>query len=285
LEKGKQIQGPFVVAALAPRCGRDINDANRRVVEIPVYRHMPCYGCFVEAEQLGRPQTLTDLVHGWIRRAIMTGALSPGQRVTEAEVARQLGVSKTPVRESMLRLRELGLLEDDGRRGHRVVMSTATAIDEAYQLRELLEPFAARRAAEIAGEDVRTGIARAAERTLQAAVEEAGEGDQHLADQAFHESIAAACENRRIAKAIGDASALVRVVAPGVPDRRFFYDRLRVAGDEHVQIAKAIVRGDGDAAAAQMERHLRRIRLALRDLSAQAAVAGPHRERLAGERS
>jgi DNA-binding GntR family transcriptional regulator len=163
-------------------------------------------------------------------------------------------------------------------------MSTATAIDEAYQLRELLEPFAARRAAEIAGEDVRAAIARAAERTLQTAVEEASEGDQHLADQVFHESIAAACENLRIAKAIGDASALVRVIAPGVPDRRFFYDRLRLAGDEHVQIANAIVHGDGDTAAAQMERHLRRIRLALRALSVQAAAAEPRPERRLGER-
>src|SRR4051794_2432420 len=176
----------------------------------------------------GRPQTLTDLVHSWIRNAIVTGVLVPGERITEANVAQQLDVSKTPVRESFLRLREIGLLEDDGRRGHRVVRSTQAAVDDALQLRLLLEPFVARTAAELADDESRSAIMAIAERCRQIALEEQPEIAHQEADLEFHELIAATAGNSQITKAIGDAIALMRVISPQISDPASF-DAIRTS--------------------------------------------------------
>ena len=68
-----------------------------------------------------RPDSLTDAVYEAIRRGIIDRRLAPGSPVTEAALAEQLGVSKTPVREALLRLKDIGVIEPNGKRGGRVV--------------------------------------------------------------------------------------------------------------------------------------------------------------------
>jgi DNA-binding GntR family transcriptional regulator len=220
----------------------------------------------------GRPQTLTDLVHTWLRDAIVNGVLAPGQRVTEASVAEQLGVSKTPVREGLLRLREIGLLEDDGRRGYRIVRATRSAIDQAYEIRELLEPFTARVAAERADARAVDAITAAARRTRDAVT--TGETDEWVhkdADQAFHEEIARVCGNVRIMKAITDAGAVVRATVPGVEDAS---ELLLRSADEHFVVVDAIAAHKPGAAATAMKQHLTRVRAALVEYFDARAAAG-----------
>jgi len=90
-----------------------------------------------------------------IRDAIIDGRLEPGQRLKEEELARQLGVSRTPVREALLTLQSEGLVESIPRRGARVRSYAVGDLDDMYQLRALLEGYAARRAAtRISLEDV-----------------------------------------------------------------------------------------------------------------------------------
>jgi DNA-binding GntR family transcriptional regulator len=216
----------------------------------------------VSVELKGRPQTLTDLVHRWLRDAIVTGDLAAGARVTEAGVAQKLGVSKSPVRESLLRLREIGLLEDDGRRGHRIVRATRAAIDDAYLIRELVEPYAAGCAARRGSARELEAIRAAAERNREAAArEELDERVHKDADQAFHETIAAASGSGRIFRVVADAGALIRAIGPGVDARAM--EALRLAGEEHVAIAQAIAAHEADAAADGMRRHLQRVRAAV----------------------
>jgi DNA-binding GntR family transcriptional regulator len=64
-----------------------------------------------------KPESLTQLVYQALRDAIISKRLPPGERVSEASLARQLRVSKTPVREALLRLHAIGLVEADGGRG------------------------------------------------------------------------------------------------------------------------------------------------------------------------
>ena len=68
--------------------------------------------------------------------------------MTEADLAAQLNVSKTPVREAFIKLRQIGLLEPDGRRAWRVIQLSRPTIDDACEVREALEVSAARAAAE-----------------------------------------------------------------------------------------------------------------------------------------
>ena len=101
------------------------------------------------AEDGGAPLTRSASVAATelIRAAIIDGRLEPGRRLKEEELARELGISRTPVREALLVLQTEGLLESAPNRGATVRTYEAADLDDLYQLRALLEGFAARRAA------------------------------------------------------------------------------------------------------------------------------------------
>ena len=103
---------------------------------------------------LGLPQgaspivtNANDAVANIIRRAILRGEILPGQRLREAELAAQLGVSRTPVREAMLLLHSEGLLDLAPSRGATVRIYELDELLLFYDLRQRLEGYAARRAA------------------------------------------------------------------------------------------------------------------------------------------
>jgi DNA-binding GntR family transcriptional regulator len=79
-----------------------------------------------------------------IEKAILLGAIAPGQRLVESDVANQMGISKAPVREALRSLEQLGLVVNRPRRGTFVTPVTATLAGEAFSLRALLETYAAR---------------------------------------------------------------------------------------------------------------------------------------------
>src|SRR5437588_5950231 len=95
-----------------------------------------------------KPESLTDVVYETIREAIINRVIAPGSRLTEAALADQLNVSKTPVREALLKLRQIGLVEPNGRRGGRVTLPSRSSIQHAYEARRALESFAAEIVAE-----------------------------------------------------------------------------------------------------------------------------------------
>jgi DNA-binding GntR family transcriptional regulator len=198
-----------------------------------------------------RPETLTELVYKRIRDAIVNGSLPAGARVTEASVAAQLNVSKTPVREALVRLRELGLIESDCGRGARVVRSTPEALADAYEMREVLELVCVRLAAQRAlPADIET-----LQRTARASLERAKADDEegfNRESSAFHRALFRAPGNLRIEKAIRDAFALAQALH--VRELPSATARLRL-GRDHVRCAKAIATRDADEAVRAMERH------------------------------
>ncbi len=185
-----------------------------------------------------RTDTLADLVYDAIRMSIMDKSLAPGSRVSEVRLARQFGVSKTPVREALLRLRKIGVIEADGLRGGRVARPSATKIRQAYEVREALEVFAVRAAAARRGGPALERIAHAARCSLACA--QAGDQDgfrEH--DFVFHRLVAAAAENPR-----RDYPTLAASVD---------------CGAAHVRIADAIARGDAAAAEHAARDHIRQV--------------------------
>jgi DNA-binding GntR family transcriptional regulator len=79
-----------------------------------------------------------------IEKAILLGAIQPGQRLVESDVANQMGISKAPVREALRSLEQLGLVVNRPRRGTFVTPVTAVLAGESFSLRALLETYAAR---------------------------------------------------------------------------------------------------------------------------------------------
>jgi DNA-binding GntR family transcriptional regulator len=87
--------------------------------------------------------TLVESVAEAIRSAILTGRFAPAERLVEAELARELKVSRGPIREALALLANDGIVTHVPRRGKFVQGFTPRLIDELYSLRKILEPYAA----------------------------------------------------------------------------------------------------------------------------------------------
>ncbi|MFT3953977.1 MAG: GntR family transcriptional regulator [Piscinibacter sp.] len=96
--------------------------------------------------RLERPQLLTDLVVERIRAAIVNGEFGLGSQMSEAQLAQQLGVSKTPVREALLRLKSEGLVEIHPQRGSFVFQLTPEQVAQLCHYRAMVETAALREA-------------------------------------------------------------------------------------------------------------------------------------------
>jgi GntR family transcriptional regulator of vanillate catabolism len=199
-----------------------------------------------------------------IREMILRGDLAPGQRVAEAPLAEQLGMSRTPVRQALPLLANEGLLAEHDTRGFVVRAFTADDVLDAIDVRGSLEGLAARRVAE-------RGASRAFLRELRNCledgdvilgkrhVEEADEANYAEMNQRFHSLILSEAgspilgeaieRNNRIPFAGPQALAFDR----GNLDR--MYDQLRYAHRQHYGLVEAFERGQGARAEGLMREH------------------------------
>ena len=97
-------------------------------------------------QRLERPQLLAELAEQSIRDAIVDGGLKLGEQVSEAQLALQLGVSKTPVREALLRLSRDGLVDVHPQRGTFVFRLTPDQVTQLCRYRAMVEVDALREA-------------------------------------------------------------------------------------------------------------------------------------------
>jgi GntR family transcriptional regulator, rspAB operon transcriptional repressor len=196
-----------------------------------------------------------DQVYLALREAIVSAELQPGRRLSENELAERLGVSRTPVREALVRLRQVGLIEPEGRRGGRVIRPSSRAILHAYEVREGLECFAARAAAERATAAQRAEILAAARESLAGA--QSGDEEQfRRGDSAFHAGVQAVAANPRLSALLDDIFALIVTLRRrDTPDR----EESTECGHAHVAVAEAIAAGDAEAAEREMRGHVRHV--------------------------
>ncbi len=214
---------------------------------------------------------LTDQVVLRLREMILCGELPGGQRVAEIPIAERLGVSRTPVREALKVLAQEGLLEIAGKRGYRSMTFGAKEIEDAVDLRGVLEGTAARLVAE-AGPD--SDLLETLETCLSegaAIVEKKGYGaDDDIrwaeVNGRFHRAIVQACDNRALqgALALNDklpfASAMA--VLGGESRTKLIAQRhrevMRLAQSDHRQIVAALRNRQGTRVDAMMREHARR---------------------------
>jgi len=95
-----------------------------------------------------KPEPLIDSVYARLRDLILSNVFRAGQKLVDRDLAEQLGVSRTPVREALGRLAMMGLVEARSRRGYYVTQYTAKQMTDLYEFRKILEVNAARLAAE-----------------------------------------------------------------------------------------------------------------------------------------
>ena len=195
---------------------------------------------------------LLQLVYEEIRSALVDKRLAPASLVSEAALSAQLGVSKTPVREALLRLQVQGLIVADGRRGARIVSPSLDLIESAHEARTILEAAAARLCASRASAHERQLIVDSARRSQDCASDNDRAGFRHW-DGVFHRSLAEGAGNPYLFELIENALALTSVLRHrDVPNTG---DSVRCSA-HHVAIAAAVTAGDGEAAAREVASHI-----------------------------
>ncbi len=211
------------------------------------------------------PPSVAALVHERLHDDILSLILPPGAMLSENDLAKGFGVSRTPVREALLRLADEGLVEIVPKSGTRVSLIPCAKLNEAMVIRRALEQVAVRKAAEIADGAALDAVSATIER--QRAAEAAADMQAfHLADEAFHAAIAGAAGYPGI-------WVLVRQV-------KFHVDRFRRLTlpedgrlsrviDEHEHVLAALARRDADAAIAAMDFHLDGLELSLPEILAR----------------
>jgi DNA-binding GntR family transcriptional regulator len=228
-------------------------------------------------------KTLSDRAYQHLRQSILSGELRPGNMISEATVARELGISRTPVGEAIHRLARDGLVRQVPRYGTIVRPFNREEVIELYEMREALETFAAARAAERITPaaldqlqqtcDIMQQLGRHLEQTSQAELDEPSLRRFLEADMAFHMLIIESAGNRRIMEVVRNMRTLSRVI---FRSRRRRHDLRLVQGTHgfHSRILAALRAGQGDEAARHMAEHIRTGRQnALEELERTAAGA------------
>lgn len=203
-----------------------------------------------------RPVPLRQSVYDALVDLIVGGELPPGQHLVETDIARQLGVSRQPIREALHRMEAEGWVDLRPSQGAFVHIPTDQEVDELLDVRELLEVETARLAARNAGSDAIVRL-RSLCREGQVAAEADDLSKAVAANNAFHGEIAGVAGNSVLAGLASTVSRRVqwyyRLVAPA---------RGHGSWAEHAELIDAIEAHDQDRAQLLARKHTERTRTA-----------------------
>ncbi|MEM7092387.1 MAG: GntR family transcriptional regulator [Actinomycetota bacterium] len=198
------------------------------------------------------PADLGEAVTAAVREMIITGEVSPGERLVETELSERFGTSRGPVRDALKALEDAGLVTSIPRRGSFVAELTDADIEEIYSLRSALESVAIERFSRSATPD--DIVALEAVLVELAAAQAARNGRASAeADMRFHRLIVERAGHQRLRAAwerlAGQTLVLMSRLADLAPE-------VQAAAGDHRTIVEAITSGDGHAAQAVLRQHL-----------------------------
>jgi DNA-binding GntR family transcriptional regulator len=197
---------------------------------------------------------LVDEIVDVIRGRIYAGEYLPGAPIRQEQVAAELNVSRTPLREALRMLEQEGLVTVSPGRGVRVVSGNVDQLLDAYELREVIDGLAARLVAE--------RKTPATESALQVILD----GQQRVLDNwnpaaytetnvRFHEEIVRGAENQFVS----DQISIIRITSQVfTPVKLVEWHRAADATREHLEILESIVSGCADDAERRARKHIRR---------------------------
>jgi DNA-binding GntR family transcriptional regulator len=193
-----------------------------------------------------RIPSLKDTAADEIRRRVFSAELPPGSKIDQEGLARDLGISRVPVREALITLHDEGIVENIARRGAFVAPLSREDVHDHYRLIGLVSGLAAERAAEHITEAEVTQL-----RALAAGIEASGSvAEEEGLNHEFHRLINRAARSRRLSSVLG---MLVNAI-PGT-----FYeshsDWSTQAHEDHRNTVEALASGDGARARQEIEHH------------------------------
>jgi DNA-binding GntR family transcriptional regulator len=191
-----------------------------------------------------------------LKRIILQRQVPPGAKLNEGELARALGISRTPIREAINRLEKEGLVEIFPQRGAFVVQFTEKDVHELFLIRENLEGLAAR----LAAEKITQASLAKLESCLANFREPFREKDiqrYSREDFKFHQTIVLLSDARRLIQlvsALHDYIRMFRLTTLGMADR------MKLSLADHGRIIEALRKKDPEEAEQRMRQHLQRVR-------------------------
>jgi DNA-binding GntR family transcriptional regulator len=198
------------------------------------------------------PSSLTHRIYQAIRESILESPGGPST-LAERDLAKQYGVSKTPVREALIRLAQEGFIEISPRRGISIPKISVEDLKEVFGVRSALEGLAAEEAAR----NVPTAALRTLKDEFHAAAEDKDGPRLYELGEALHNLIMAACNNKRLTSVVGTMRAqIVRYsrLASRLPEQM---DR---SYRDHLGIIEALEHQDPAGARRAIEDHIKGVK-------------------------
>ncbi len=202
--------------------------------------------------EIGNYKPLGEIVFDYLKNAIISGELKPGERLMEIAIANQLGVSRTPVREAIRKLEKEQFVEMIPRKGAYVASTTIKDILDVLEVRRLLEGFATAKAAERMTDEELAKITITHHSFLKA-IEENDTENMVIFDNEFHERIFEASDNAKLIE-------LTKALSEQVQRHRLsYFNELRnfeELKEWHEKIFDAIVNRDSKLASDVAQKHV-----------------------------
>lgn len=202
-------------------------------------------------------ERLRDQVYRLIRDDIKKGALKPGQRIVEGDLAERYKVSRTPVREALFQLARDGLLTSGADRGYMIAVDTPLSTEYRHEVRDLLDPRLAFHAAVEGTPEQRKALQKAHERQCAAHASDRL-ASFITANMEMRQILRSMCRNTLLAQCsalIDDQAQWARRTAFGHSEYRQFEI------DSDNALLEAILAEDGPAAEAVMQTYIDQVRL------------------------
>lgn len=200
------------------------------------------------------PHSLVNEAFDRMFDAIVRGRIAPGERLREAQLAKEMGISRGVLREAMQRLEARKLVQRTPNIGVQVISLSEEDLQELYDVREALEGMSARLAAQNMDEKDIKQLSKLVEKHARADDVKKGESYFQGGDEDFHALIAQGSKNSRLDQALSnEINHQLRMYRFKSSER---HGRTQEALEEHRAIVAAIEARDPDAAEAAMRRHL-----------------------------
>lgn len=204
---------------------------------------------------------LRDQIYDVLKELIITGQIKPGEKINEESIAATLKVSRTPIRETLIRLEQEGIVEITPRRGAHVVSISKKKIMDIMKVRGVLEGLVTRTAVENMTDDLLNKLRKTLD--SQKVIVDQPKSEKRLlkasdVDVELHALLLEGCDNewaKNMMEIINLHLQFIRwrtVVLPG---------RMEKTYHEHVKIMEAVEEGDGDLAEKRMRDHVESVRI------------------------
>ncbi|HAJ33069.1 MAG TPA: hypothetical protein DCK79_06820 [Candidatus Atribacteria bacterium] len=204
-------------------------------------------------ENLGNSLSLKDKAYENIKLQIVKGNLKPGERLLEEKLSKVMKISRAPIREAFNRLEKEGFVTIIPRKGAVVSNITTKEIENIFEIREAIEPLAARKSFSKLSITELDKIGKKFEEFINKHVDSKNRIQYSELDEKFHIYIVKNCDNEKIIELLSNFEEHVRWFRAFYPNKSSFNWSIK----EHLKIIDAIKNNDRELFIKRLIQHLR----------------------------